>query len=774
LDGVYVDGKETSTFPDNTTISIINSGTSTFYLDNLNATSSIKLHFSDETTSQLLLGGSVTYNKIPTYTKPSDQDTTSVHATCAFNSISSNTFTFTDEGAFSVAGVTLGSKLNYKEVITYNGVDIAEVKPTEQVTSANADATISFSLTPKSGISFVPTSVSFKAAKLGTGDNLLGKVTMKCSIKKGTTETVLIPSISPNRISGSFSSYSMSEYYIPYIPEMVTNSDNPCTLVIYVMNLAADDKKFAALSDVTINGFYYGEAQEETTYEVTTSVTPENAGTITQNPGSTSVLENSKVTFTANANTGYEFVKWTDGNGTTLGTEGDKTYTIDALSNNVTVQAVFKPRPTVIYTADSNVEGIVPDQVFVSDGETVTLPVNTTLYKEGYSFIGWSDGTTTYDEGTTLTLKDGDEIKLTATFKENDTPSFEDWITSAERTSVKVLNWTFKRSSNAPILNYENKYGVYTIRTTYDGKTIDMPMKIETRDGKIVTDKRGKLNNTSDEGKAQVNVGTRFSVPVSQNAIVTVGFSAGSFEATVDDKEKAITNKSLTYVYTGSESKLLNIDITSVSGTLYLTGVSVTYQPNTVTISSINAATLCLPLAVKIPEEGVKAYTGELSDNTLTLTQVEGVIPAEEAVILVGEAGSYKFEVSSEAGTKDTKNDLVGNSTSSPITPSVTNATVCVLDKVNDQLGFYKWEGKIPAYKAYLAVPTATTTTSSSSSAPAIRVIFNDEPGNVTAIESVAAERDTNAPIYTLSGRRVKNAVAPGLYIQGGKKFEIK
>jgi hypothetical protein len=373
-----------------------------------------------------------------------------------------------------------------------------------------------------------------------------------------------------------------------------------------------------------------------------------------------------------------------------------------------------------------------------------------------------------------LTLKDGDEIKLTATFKENDTPSFEDWITSAERTSVKVLNWTFKRSSNAPILNYENKYGVYTIRTTYDGKTIDMPMKIETRDGKIVTDKRGKLNNTSDEGKAQVNVGTRFSVPVSQNAIVTVGFSAGSFEATVDDKEKAITNKSLTYVYTGSESKLLNIDITSVSGTLYLTGVSVTYQPNTVTISSINAATLCLPLAVKIPEEGVKAYTGELSDNTLTLTQVEGVIPAEEAVILVGEAGSYKFEVSSEAGTKDTKNDLVGNSTSSPITPSVTNATVCVLDKVNDQLGFYKWEGKIPAYKAYLAVPTATTTTSSSSSAPAIRVIFNDEPGNVTAIESVAAERDTNAPIYTLSGRRVKNAVAPGLYIQGGKKFEIK
>jgi hypothetical protein len=272
----------------------------------------------------------------------------------------------------------------------------------------------------------------------------------------------------------------------------------------------------------------------------------------------------------------------------------------------------------------------------------------------------------------------------------------------------------------------------------------------------------GKLNNGS--GNAQANAGTKLTVPVTNGAIVTLKVSGGTVSETTINGTKGAE-----YTYFGDAT---SVEI-SIQDNLYLYYVSVSYQPNTVTLSSINAATLCLPVAVSIPEEGIKAYTGELNDNTLTLTQVEGVIPAGEAVILVGEAGSYKFEVSSEAGTKATKNDLVGNSTSSEITPSVSKATVCVLDKVNNELGFYKWTGKIPAYKAYLAVPNATTE-ETSSSAPEIRVVFNDEPGNVTAIESIAAEAGENAPIYTLSGRQVKGIAAPGLYIQGGKKILVK
>jgi hypothetical protein len=274
------------------------------------------------------------------------------------------------------------------------------------------------------------------------------------------------------------------------------------------------------------------------------------------------------------------------------------------------------------------------------------------------------------------------------------------------------------------------------------------------------------LNNASSESAAQVNGGTRFTIPVSPGAAITVRRSGGKYNVTIDGKEYTSVESDLTYIYTETETKDLDIEVTSTASTLTLKGIKVTYQPNTIDITSIGAATLSLPQATSIPE-GLKAYTGVLSESTLTLTEVKNVIPAGEAVVLIGKEGSYKFPVSAEPGTAAEKNDLVGNTTSSAITPSVENATICVLDQVNDALGFYKWTGEIPAYKAYLPVSTA-------SSSPIIRIIFGGENANVTAIESISIDGNGNAQIYTLSGRQVKNVVTPGLYIQGGKKILVK
>jgi hypothetical protein len=212
-----------------------------------------------------------------------------------------------------------------------------------------------------------------------------------------------------------------------------------------------------------------------------------------------------------------------------------------------------------------------------------------------------------------------------------------------------------------------------------------------------------------------------------------------------------------------------NIKIIFETGFKSLMAMTITYSDNhEVTINDkVGASTLCLPKAVSIPE-GITAYTGTLSDDntTLTLSTISGTIPANQPVILEGEAGKYSFPfATADAATK--VGSLEGNATAAAVTPSVENATICVLDKVNDKLGFYAWTGEIPAYKAYLPVPTAA-------GAPAIRVVYGDEPGNVTAIESIAAEASESAPIYTLSGRQVKGQVAPGLYIKGGKKILVK
>jgi hypothetical protein len=213
-----------------------------------------------------------------------------------------------------------------------------------------------------------------------------------------------------------------------------------------------------------------------------------------------------------------------------------------------------------------------------------------------------------------------------------------------------------------------------------------------------------------------------------------------------------------------------NVTLTFEStSTQLLVNLTITYERvyYPVSISSIGASTFCVPDAVTIPS-GITAYIGSLNEEktTLTLSQITGTIPANQPVILSGTAGDYKLNLTS-AATATKVGSLEGNATAAAVTPSVENATICVLDKVNDNLGFYKWTGEIPAYKAYLPVPTAA-------SAPAIRVVYGDEPGNVTAIESIAAEAGESAPIYTLSGRQVKGQVAPGLYIKGGKKILVK
>jgi hypothetical protein len=170
--------------------------------------------------------------------------------------------------------------------------------------------------------------------------------------------------------------------------------------------------------------------------------------------------------------------------------------------------------------------------------------------------------------------------------------------------------------------------------------------------------------------------------------------------------------------------------------------------------------------------DGVNAYTGRLADDQsyLQLSEVEQIIPAGEAVLIYAAPGAYIFPKSAEAGTKAAQNDLVGNATDAEITPDVEDATVCVLDAVNDELGFYAWSGAIPSHMAYLPVPKATD----GQAAPAIRIIFGDEPGNVTAIDRLTVDNDADAPLYNLAGQRVQGNVAPGLYIRGGKKVVIK
>ena len=172
----------------------------------------------------------------------------------------------------------------------------------------------------------------------------------------------------------------------------------------------------------------------------------------------------------------------------------------------------------------------------------------------------------------------------------------------------------------------------------------------------------------------------------------------------------------------------------------------------------------------QMPEGVITAYTitdETINNDYISLNEIAGgLIPANPGVILktaVDADEDIAVTVVGEELAPLTTNLLKGSVDNQEITEEA-----YVLGN-KEGVGLYKaqmtngsWLNN--AGKAYLPVSSVAT------SARLLRFNFG---GNATAIESVKSELDPNAPIYDLSGRRVKVATK-GIYIQNGKKFMVK
>ena len=173
------------------------------------------------------------------------------------------------------------------------------------------------------------------------------------------------------------------------------------------------------------------------------------------------------------------------------------------------VQAVEASSVTVAYSL-GNVEcqgDILPTGGTYAKGDEYTIPSkNFTLFKEGSTLTGWSDGQNTYAAGETITLS-GD-MTLTPVFTANA-------VSLADRTEPVTLNFTFRRDQGAPIVQWQNTNGhVWVTQAEVNGTTIDVPMTIDTNPG--------KFNNSNNADCAQTNNGTVFTVPSCKGAEITL------------------------------------------------------------------------------------------------------------------------------------------------------------------------------------------------------------------------------------------------------------
>lgn len=205
-----------------------------------------------------------------------------------------------------------------------------------------------------------------------------------------------------------------------------------------------------------------------------------------------------------------------------------------------------------------------------------------------------------------------------------------------------------------------------------------------------------------------------------------------------------------------------------LSSVFYLEPATYANTPklNNVTDNSLiniegSMATFSAPFPTIVPD-GVTAYTATDKGDYVTLAALNGAIPANTGVILVGatDVGQIVMKpAATEAQATITENAL-GHSAGAEIT--LAENQCYLLGAANGVPGFYlNSAGTLAMNKAYLAI-------SGQSNSVVIRV-----PG-ATGIESVDAENEEENIVYDLTGRRATSMTVPGIYIVNGKKVLVK
>lgn len=183
----------------------------------------------------------------------------------------------------------------------------------------------------------------------------------------------------------------------------------------------------------------------------------------------------------------------------------------------------------------------------------------------------------------------------------------------------------------------------------------------------------------------------------------------------------------------------------------------------TVSITSAGFGTLYSDVALMIPSN-VSAYTGVVdeTEGVLALTKLNGVIPANTAVVLKAASGTYTF-CATTTEEEAPQNDLKGSLTNI-LKP--TGGTVYTLQQVDGTVAFCKYLGtNMQPCRAYLLLPESFVLQS-------VRMVNFDD---TTGVESLPASVHTasTGKLFDLCGREVKQVVRPGIYVRDGKKVRM-
>ena len=233
-------------------------------------------------------------------------------------------------------------------------------------------------------------------------------------------------------------------------------------------------------TELTAN--FKAKAPVEEKFTVTAKVNDSKMGTVKLDPDKAEYAKGEKVTATATAKEGYEFVNWTV-EGKAVSTEATYEFTVD---KNVELTANFKEteKPVEKFTVTAKVNdskmGTVkldPDKAEYAKGEKVTA---TATAKEGYEFVNWTVEGKAVSTETTYEFLVDKNVELTANFKKTEKPVEKVTITvKANDSKMGTVKLDPAKES------YENGEIVTAIATAKEGyKFVNWTVA-----GKVVSDK---------------------------------------------------------------------------------------------------------------------------------------------------------------------------------------------------------------------------------------------------------------------------------------------
>ena len=194
--------------------------------------------------------------------------------------------------------------------------------------------------------------------------------------------------------------------------------------------------------------------------------------------------------------------------------------------------------------------GVAPAAITADEGTAITIPGNFTVYKEGYTLTGWTDGSNTVALGAEYTLSDN--VTLTPVFTQNTN-------TLADRTEAVTLTWDFQRKNGAPTVGYQNATGIWVTQANIAGETIDVKIDFDTNNG-------GKIANDNWTDWCQMNGGTKFTIPSAKGAVVSMEAYGAITTTTIDGQSDYTSGNTISYAIASSAE---TIDIVIGDGSYY-------------------------------------------------------------------------------------------------------------------------------------------------------------------------------------------------------------